>query len=252
MGGERFVAVAWEAPGSRGDAAQAAFSATSDGERWRLDGAATSVLDGHVASDLLIPAQTAGGLAVFRVAAEHAQVRRLVRIDGRNAAQVDLDGVSGTVLLEADATASLEAALDRARITLAAEMLGGATEAFERTIGWLREREQFGVPIGTFQALQHRAARLYVELTMTRSAVRAAARAVDEDPDAVPRLASLAKAVASDTFERVTAEAVQMHGGVGVTDEHDIGLYFKRARVAAVTFGDAAFHRRRWARLGGY
>jgi alkylation response protein AidB-like acyl-CoA dehydrogenase len=146
----------------------------------------------------------------------------------------------------------LDRILDRARVALAAEMLGGALEAFERTLDYLKEREQFGAKIGSFQALKHRAAEMFCELELTRSIVLAALRAIDEDRDDCAVLASTAKAKASETFTHVSAEAIQMHGGIGMTDEHDIGLYYKRARVCELTFGDAAFHRKRFARLGGY
>ncbi len=142
--------------------------------------------------------------------------------------------------------------MDRACIGLAAEMLGASTEAFDVTVNYLQEREQFGQPIGGFQALQHRAARLLMELEMARSAVLGAARAVDEGSERISELASLAKARCADVMNHVTNEAVQMHGGIGMTDEHDIGFFMKRARAAGSLFGDAAWHRERWAALRGY
>jgi alkylation response protein AidB-like acyl-CoA dehydrogenase len=131
-------------------------------------------------------------------------------------------------------------------------MLGAATQALEDTLAYLNERVQFGVTIGSFQALQHRASRLFIDLSLARSALLAAARTIDEDPQNAARMASLAKAKCSDTFSEVAKEAVQMHGGIGVTDEHHIGFYLKRARAAAATFGDSAWHRARWATLSGY
>jgi alkylation response protein AidB-like acyl-CoA dehydrogenase len=131
-------------------------------------------------------------------------------------------------------------------------MLGGAQAVFDTTIEYLKTRRQFGVLIGSFQALKHRAAHLFCELELTRSVVRAALAAVDAGAPDAELLVSAAKARASDTFVHVAAEAVQMHGGVGVTDELDVGLYYKRARVAELTFGDAAYHRDRFARLQGY
>jgi alkylation response protein AidB-like acyl-CoA dehydrogenase len=142
--------------------------------------------------------------------------------------------------------------LDRAAIGLSAEMLGGLEETFDRTIAYLKTRQQFGVPIGSFQALKHRAAHLFCEIELSKSIVRDALDAVDASRSDLPRVASVAKARTSDTFVAVTNEAVQMHGGVGVTDELDIGLFFKRARVAEMTFGTAAYHRDRFARLHGY
>jgi alkylation response protein AidB-like acyl-CoA dehydrogenase len=131
-------------------------------------------------------------------------------------------------------------------------MLGSSAEAFGRTVQYLKDRKQFGVLIGSFQALKHRAAAMFCELELTRSAVLAALSAWDEGSKEAASLASLAKAKASDTFFLVGNEAVQMHGGIGMTDEHDIGLFLKRARVAQASFGDAPFHRDRYAALGGY
>jgi acyl-CoA dehydrogenase len=133
-------------------------------------------------------------------------------------------------------------------------MLGGMAACFEMTLDYLRTRKQFGVPIGSFQALKHRAARMFVELELVRSIVLAAHRALDDGADdaRIGRLASAAKARCSDAFVLVGNEGVQMHGGIGMTDEHDVGFFLKRARAAEITFGDAAFHRDRVARLDGY
>jgi alkylation response protein AidB-like acyl-CoA dehydrogenase len=146
----------------------------------------------------------------------------------------------------------LDPVLDRARVCLAAELLGLIGEAFQRTVGYLKERVQFDVPIGSFQALQHRVARLFVEIELLRSSIAAALEAADAESGAAPALASLAKARASDLSEKALNEAVQMHGGIGVTDAFDIGLFLKRARVLQQTFGDGAFHRDRYAHLKGF
>jgi len=145
-----------------------------------------------------------------------------------------------------------EKVVDRAIVGLSSEMLGSMEEAAASTFKYLKTRVQFGVPIGSFQALKHRAARMYIELELSRSAVMAAARAVDEDHPELPKLASLVKARCSDAGILIANEAVQMHGGVGMTDEYDVGFYLKRARVAEIMFGDASHHRERWARLSGY
>jgi alkylation response protein AidB-like acyl-CoA dehydrogenase len=173
-------------------------------------------------------------------------VTSLARVDSRSAADVRFTGVK----VSADrviARPPIDLAIARATAGLAAEMLGGADAVFAATIDYLKTRRQFGVPIGSFQALKHRAAHLFCELELTRSVVRAALAAPDQ-----PTLVSAAKARASDTFALVAAEAVQMHGGVGVTDELDVGLYYKRATVAAMLFGDAAYHRDRYARMCGF
>ena len=150
------------------------------------------------------------------------------------------------------ALTQLDSVLARANIALAAEMLGGARAAFEMTVDYLKTRKQFGVLIGTFQALKHRAADLYAELELSRSVVIDALRALDDGRADTQAMASIAKARLSDVFVRVTAEAVQMHGGIGVTDEHDIGLYYKRARTAELLLGDGNYHRARFAGLRGY
>jgi alkylation response protein AidB-like acyl-CoA dehydrogenase len=139
-----------------------------------------------------------------------------------------------------------------ARRRLCAEMLGSMSQVFEDTVNYLKTRQQFGVPIGSFQALKHRAAKVFMEIELARSAVMAVARAADAGDADFERLVSLAKARCSDAFVLAANEAVQMFGGVGMTDEYDVGFYLKRARVAEMTFGDAAWHRERYARLGGY
>jgi alkylation response protein AidB-like acyl-CoA dehydrogenase len=225
---------------------------------FRLSGEKSFVLDGHVADALVVTASTSDGVTLFLVPAAAAglAVQRLAMVDSRNAARVRLDGVSvgeGDVLGRVGQGGELVDRLcDLAAIALSAEMLGGLAEVFERTVAYLKTRKQFGVPIGSFQALKHRAALAYCEVELTRSVVREALGAVDERRDDVPLLACAAKARASDTFILCANEAVQMHGGIGVTDELDIGLYLKRARVAAATFGDAAYQRDRYARLKGY
>ena len=142
--------------------------------------------------------------------------------------------------------------LDRARAGLAAEMLGAATQAFEVTLDYLKTRVQFGQVIGSFQALQHRAAKMFTELELSRSAVEAALTAIDNDAPDVPELVSLSKAKMGDTFHLISNEMVQMHGGIGMTDAHDAGFYLKRARACEAAFGNQAYHRDRYARLQGY
>ncbi len=245
-----------------------------DGAGWRLDGAKVHVLDGAAASHLIVVARipTPGiaegsgpvlasaraNLALFLVAASApgVTVTPLTMVDARGAARVRLDQVvvpDEALLVRADASAQLiDTLLDRATAALCAEMLGGAQEAFERTIAYLKERQQFGVPIGSFQALKHRAAHMFCELELTRSVVRAALVAVDGGAADAPALVAAAKAKTSETFIHVTAEAIQLHGGIGVTDDLDLGLFYKRARACELTFGDAPYHRDRFGRLAGY
>jgi acyl-CoA dehydrogenase len=229
-----------------------------------LRGEKDLVLDGPSATRLVVSARSAGaaddqgGIDLFLVDPHAAgvSIRRQHLVDSRTAAIVRLDGVA---VAETDrigapgaGAAILEPVLDRALVGLAAEMLGGMRRAFEMTIAYLKEREQFGVKIGSFQALKHRAARMLVQVELARSAVMAAARAVDDGSPELPRLAALAKAQLSDGFVQVASEAVQMHGGIGMTDEHDIGFFLKRARAAEILLGDATHHRDRYAALEGY
>lgn len=183
------------------------------------------------------------------------EVRVLDRVDGFPVAEVRFDGVaiSDEGAQPLPKLEGLQLARERATVALCAEMVGGMSAIFETTLAYLDERVQFGVKIGTFQALRHRAARLYIELELAQTAVLAAAQADSGDgADHFLRLVSLAKSRCSETYESVAAEGIQMHGGIGMTDEHIAGFFFKRARVAAQTLGTAAWHRDRWARLAGY
>ncbi len=234
------------------------------GDGVRISGEKGMVLDGHVADTLVVVARSSGnrgdreGLSLFLVPANApgVTVTRMHLVDSRNAARVRFDGVlageSDAIGVIGGGAAILDRVLDRARIGLAAEMLGGLSEAFDRTVAYLKVRKQFGVAIGSFQALKHRAALMFCEVELCRSLVMDALRAADEDRADLPQLASAAKARVSDAFLLISGEAVQMHGGVGVTDELDIGFFLKRARVAEMTLGTAAFHRDRFARLQGY
>ncbi|MEC7995279.1 MAG: acyl-CoA dehydrogenase family protein [Pseudomonadota bacterium] len=243
---------------------QTTASATDDG--YVLDGNKTFVLDGHVADKLIVAARTSGevgsreGISLFLVdrEANGVSVTRTIMADSRNAANVKLDAVkvgNDALLGTADTAADiLDQALDIARIGLSAEMLGGIQECFERTVEYLKERKQFGVAIGSFQALKHRAADMFCEIELSKSCVLEALTALDEqrDRDEVAKLASLAKAKVGETYNLVSREGIQMHGGIGMTDEFDIGFFIKRAAVAEQTIGDVNFHRNRYGELEGY
>lgn len=251
--GSAVATLAWREAGGRWDPSHVDTVARSVGGEWRLTGRKLGVTCGHAADLVLVTARSeAGQVQVHAVAAEAAGmlIERRARLDGRFVADMDLADVTASAPL--GGVEVVREVLDRATVGVAAEMLGSASAAFEMTLSYLKERHQFGQPIGAFQALQHRAARLFMRLELTRSAVLGAARAADEAPGELPRLASLAKTHASETFVLVTHEAVQMHGGIGMTDEHDIGFFLKRARVAAATLGDAAWHRARWMELAGF
>jgi alkylation response protein AidB-like acyl-CoA dehydrogenase len=241
---------------------QIATTAEARGDRFILNGRKTFVLDGHSADRLIVVARSDGdsraGLTLFLVnpTTEGVVRERTIMADSRNAANirfdhvtVDADSVLGTVNAGHEI---LEPVLDRGRVAIAAEMMGLALEAFQRTVAYLKERRQFDAPIGSFQALQHRAALMQTELELARSVVLAALSAVDQTPRQLPLLASLAKARLNELVKLVTNEAVQMHGGIGVTDELEIGFFLKRARVAMQIFGDTGFHRDRYATLCGY
>jgi alkylation response protein AidB-like acyl-CoA dehydrogenase len=263
VAGEHIFALALEEAAHHAPS-RIATAAARDGAGWRLSGRKTFVLDGHIADTLIVAARTSGarddaaGVTLFLVPHDAAGLirTRTIMLDSRNAALVLLDNVSvpaGAVLGPLDGgSAVLETVLDRARACLAAEMLGSAAEAFERTVQYLKDRKQFGVAIGSFQALKHRAAQMFCEIEVTRSAVLAACSALDEGGNDAAALASLAKAKASDTLYLCGNEGVQMHGGIGMTDEHEIGFFMKRARVAQATFGDSSYHRDRYAALLGY
>jgi acyl-CoA dehydrogenase len=262
--GEAVLALAQQEVRSRYDLAHVETKAERAGAGFRLSGEKIQVLDGHVADAFVVVARTAGaprdakGVTLFLVpqGAVGLTVTRQSRLDGRNAALVRLDGVAvaaDAVLGALDAGGELLGrVVDRATVGLCAEMLGGMQQAFALTVEHLKSRTQFGVPIGSFQALKHRAANVFIELELAKSAVMAAARAVDTGDPELPKLVSLAKARCSDAYVLAANEGVQMFGGVGMTDEYDIGFYMKRARAAELSFGDAAFHRARWAALAGY
>ncbi|WCM25334.1 acyl-CoA/acyl-ACP dehydrogenase [Sphingomonas sp. QA11] len=169
--------------------------------------------------------------------------------DSRSHAQVGFDGARAEKLGGADLTAKV---IDRATAGLCAEMLGMAEQAFATTNDYLKTRVQFGQQLSTFQALQHRMAKMFTELELMRSAVEGALEAIDANRSDVDQAVSLAKAVAGDTLHLVSREMIQLHGGIGMTDEHDAGFYIKRARVLETMWGNAAYHRERFARLNGY
>lgn len=169
-------------------------------------------------------------------------------VDFRSHAQVAFDGAPAEKLPNGD----LGKVADRAAAAACAEMLGMAEAAFAQTNDYLKTRVQFGQVLASFQALQHRMAKMFTELELMRSAVEGALEAIDADRSDVPQAVSLAKAVAGDTLKLVSSEMVQLHGGIGMTDEHDAGFYLKRARVLETMWGNAAWHRERFARLGGY
>jgi len=234
---------------------------------YSLNGSKTFVLDGHIANMLIVVARTSSetsneqGISLFLVDAnaEGLSVARTIMVDSRNSSNIQFDNVvvaEEAVLGKMDQGFSgLDRVLDIARIGIAAEMLGSMQAVFESILAFLKQREQFGVLIGSFQGLQHRAAEMYSEIELCKSAVRAALSGLD-DPETtqaeVAELASMAKAKLSEVFFLVSNEGIQMHGGIGMTDEFDVGFFIKRARVAQQFLGDASFHRDRYASLNGF
>jgi alkylation response protein AidB-like acyl-CoA dehydrogenase len=238
-----------------------ALKGEKSGERVKLSGKKTFVLDGGTAELIVVAARTSGkpgdrnGITLVLVDgnAKGLSRERLATADSRGYANLAFDTVEGEVLGAYDQGGGvLETILDRARIGLAAEMLGHAAQSFDTTLEYLKTRVQFGQVIGTFQALQHRAAKMFTDIELARSCVEAALAAIDDNANDVAGLASLAKAKAGDLVHLVSNEMVQMHGGIGMTDVHDAGLYLKRARAQEATFGNPSYHRDRYASLQGF
>ena len=238
--------------------------AKKSADEFILSGKKTFVIDGTSSDLLIVLARTSGekgdstGLTLFLVNSNSDGVDRikLEMADSRNYANIIFDNVkisSNNILGDIEAGGeAIDDILDIGRIAISAEMLGNSEAAFETTLDYLKQRKQFGVLIGSFQALQHRAAEMFCEIELTKSSVIAAMRAADEKSNDVQRLSSLAKTVAGETLHLVSNEAIQMHGGIGVTDEYDIGFFLKRARVAEQIFGSAKFHTERYANLSGF
>jgi len=238
--------------------------AKKDGKKFILNGKKTFVIDGASANLLIVLARTSGnkgessGLTLFFVDSNDDGIEKikLEMADSRNYANINFNNVevSTNNILGDEETGgeTVENILDIGRIAIASEMLGNAEAAFETTLDYLKQRKQFGVLIGSFQALQHRAAEMFCELELTKSSVMAAMKAADEGSNELQRLSSLSKTMAGETLHLVSNEAVQMHGGIGVTDEYDIGFFLKRARVAEQIFGSAKFHTERYANISGF
>lgn len=261
--GSRLFALAVD-EGPRHNPSHIEFTATNSGNGYVLSGSKTYVADGHVADKLIIAARTSGdvndtaGITLFLVDANAAEISRqhTPMIDSRNAANITIEGLEVTgddILGEVGGGfEALEGILQAGRAVLGAEISGSAQQVFEITTDYLKEREQFGRKIGSFQGLQHRAAHLATEIEMTKSAVLKSLQLLDDDFESAGATCSMAKAKSGMTGQLATKEAIQMHGGIGVTDEYDVGLYFKRVHMAQQMFGDAGFHADRLAKRSGY
>ena len=263
VSGEKRVALACD-EGFHHQPAAITTTAVHEGDTFLLNGKKMRVIDGLAADLFIVTARTAGkpgdtqGISLFLLDASTPgiSIEKTSLVDSRNYAHLSFNNtcIPASHLLGElhNGFTALDKALDIGRICLSAEMFGGMQEIFERTVQYLKERKQFGVLIGTFQALQHRTAHMYTEIEMCKSILMLALDALEKNASDAPQLVSAAKAKISDTYELVSNEATQMHGGIGVTDELDIGLFLKRARVSAELLGSARFHYSRYATLENF
>lgn len=235
------------------------LSAERSGNGFKLNGSKAMVIDGHVADQIIVAASTGERkttLFLVDPKTNGLKTERTIMVDSRNAARFDFDNVEVTadaVLGEIDhGTETIDTVLSVGRAVISAEMLGASSEAFKITTDYIRERKQFGTEIGRFQALQHRSSHLYSELEVAKSAVLASLTALDENDPKASEYVKMTKAKVGQVAKLTGVEGVQMHGGVGMTDEYDIGLYLKRIRVTQELFGDTHFHMEEIAKSAGY
>ena len=255
--GEAILSLALD-EGPKHQPSRIATTATRSGNGFKLNGAKGFVLDGHIADALIVAAKTDAGTTLFLVDPKTSgvEIERTVMVDAHNAARITLSDVE----VDADAVigqvdggeAALEGALNLGRACAAACLTGAGDQAFQITLEYLKTRKQFGKLIGEFQGLQHRAAHLFTELELAKAAVLGALQRLDAGAPKADLAVSVAKAKAGKVAELAVQEAVQMHGGVGMTDEFDVGLFMKRVRVLNELFGDAGYHQEKLARAQGY
>lgn len=241
--------LAWAEQGSWEPDSVRADAVPGPGGGWHVTGTKEHVLDADGADLLLVAARTGAGVSLFEVPVEGAGARRepVVTMDQtRPQARWVLSGAEGRLVgTDGDGHRVLSHVRDLACVALAGEQTGAAGRCLELTVEHVLQRVQFGRPIGSFQAVKHRLADAYVLVESARSAALGAAFAADEDPAALPRLAAVAGSVCSEAFSAVAAEMIQLHGGIGITWEHDAHRYFKRAHGSSQLFGPAARHRER-------
>ena len=261
LSGEAVLAVAID-EGPRHAPEQTVLEAKRQGNGFVLNGSKQFVVQGASADLIVTAARTSGspgersGLTLFAVPRGAAEVENVHLADSSWAArlafanvELDADAVIGEV---DDGWVRLTAGLDAGRAGAAAELVGVAAGASKMTFDYLKQRKQFGKLIGEFQAIQHRAAHLHGEIEIARAAALKAAQLIDSGDERAELYVSVAKAKAADVASLAVREGVQMHGGIGMTDEHDIGLYMKREAVLGELFGDVYYHRNRVAELNGY
>lgn len=239
-------------------------TAKQNGSDFVINGAKAFVPNAGTSDKLVISARTGGGVAdqegitLFLIDrnAPGVTLTNVETMDHQKRAMVTLKDVkaSGDQVVGSPGKGYgvLEKTIDRAIVALCAEMIGGMQAALDMSVAYSKERVQFGKPIGSFQAIKHKAANMYVALETARSAAYYAAMATDENMPDMQAAVSCAKAICSDAYLQITKEAIQIHGGIGYTDECDVHLYYKRAIVSGVTFGDANYHRDRYATLKGF
>jgi len=247
-------------PSGRWDAEGIQLTAKEAGGKWTLDGTKLFVPDANVADLFVVAARTSGkgaeGVTLFLVDAKASgvgvtmlktmdQTRKLGEVTFKNVS-VGADAVLGKV---GGGWGLLERVADRAKVGLAAEMCGGAQKVLEMSVEYAKVREQFGKPIGSFQAIQHKCANMLVEVESSKSITYYAAWAVANDVAEAPLAAAMAKAYTSDAYRHTAGEGIQIHGGIGFTWEHDMHIFFKRAKSSEVTFGDATWNREIVAQL---
>ena len=259
--GDRRVALAWMEPSAQLGPAGVTLSAVEKGGRYTLSGTKLFVHDAHTADALVVAARTrpgagADGVSLFLLpkGTRGLEVTLLPTMDQtRKLCEVSLADVSvgAAALLGAAGAgwAPLARVLDRATVALCAEMCGGAQKVLDMTVEYAKIRQAFGRPIGSYQGVKHRAADMLVDVENSKSITYYAAWALDEGAAEAPLAVSMAKAYVSDAYRRVAAAGIQLHGGIGFTWEHDLHLYFKRAKGSEFTFGDATHHRERVAQL---
>lgn len=262
--GELVLTLAAYEMDGRFDPAYVATTAKNDGSDYVLNGSKSFVSNVAGADKIVLSARTSGatadrdGITLFLVDTDAAGlgIQPISTIDYQRRAMLELKDVrvpeSAIVGSEGKGYDAVDKAIDRATVALCAEMVGGMDYALQASVAYSKERIQFGKPIGSFQAIKHKAANMYVEIEAARSALYYAAMAVDEEMPEMKAAISTAKALCSDAYLHVSKEAIQIHGGIGFTDEHEIHLYYKRALATGVTFGDASYHRDRYATEKGF
>jgi len=252
--GDLIATIAWLEPSASWDPSSIALAARADGSNCILDGTKLFVSDAHIADCILVATRTSGagedGITLFALEANRPgititslktmdQTRKLseVKFTGVKATPADVVGTIGK------GWPILSAIIDRGKVMLAAEMIGGAQKVLDLTVEYAKVRAQFGRPIGSFQAVQHKAANMMIDVEGAKSAIYYASWAVSNNVPDAPVAAAVAKAAASDAFRRVSADGIQLHGGIGFTWDHDLHIYFKRAKSSEFTFGDATYNR---------